>query len=169
VETCADCGFAFSALSTPEIAPALLAQAFRYFELLTTGDPDRLRTRPAPDVWSPLEYSCHLRDVFLVQETRIHRCAEDQPDFVSMRGEERVSEDRYNDQDLSVVASQIHSAAATLARTLAALDETAWTRTGLYHWPTTELRTVDWIGRHTLHESVHHFSDIERQLKGSET
>ena len=46
---------------------------------------------------------------------------------------------------------------------------TAGARTGVYHWPTTEVRTVDWIARHTVHESVHHFSDIERLLEETET
>jgi hypothetical protein len=81
-----------------------------------------------------------------------------------MRREERVLEEGYNDQDPAVVASEIDGAAATLAGTLDGLDDRGWSRTGVYHWPSTAVRTVEWIGRHTVHESVHHLGDIGRQL-----
>ena len=44
-----------------------------------------------------------------------------------------------------------------------ALDDAGWARTGVYHWPTTEVRTVEWIGRHTVHEGTHHLRDIAQQ------
>jgi len=81
-----------------------------------------------------------------------------------MRREERVSEERYNAQDPLVVAAEITASADALVRTLEGLDEGGWDRTGVYHWPTTEVRTVEWIGRHTVHESVHHLHDIEELL-----
>ncbi|HXQ76116.1 MAG TPA: hypothetical protein VN791_06430 [Acidimicrobiales bacterium] len=32
-------------------------------------------------------------------------------------------------------------------------------RTGVDHWPTTEVRTVDRVGRHAVHAAVHHRHD----------
>jgi hypothetical protein len=168
MESCAQCGYSYSALRRDEIAPELRTLAGRYRELLTGVEDGRLRARPRADVWSPLEYACHVRDVHTVQETRILQAStEDRPDFASMRREERAREEDYNGQDPAVVASEIHAAAVTVARTLDALDDAGWDRTGVYHWPTTEVRTVDWIGRHTVHESVHHLHDIERILDGA--
>ncbi len=168
MERCAECGYSYSALRREEIAPELRSLAARYGELLTEVDAGRLRARPGGDVWSPLEYACHVRDVHRVQGARIlQACTEDRPDFASMRRDERALEEDYNGQDRVVVASEIHAAATTVARTLDALDGAGWERTGVYHWPTTEVRTVDWIGRHTVHESVHHLGDMGRILDGS--
>jgi DinB superfamily len=168
MEECTECGYSYTALRRPDITPELRAQARRYVALLTTVDVGRLRAHVRADVWSPLEYACHVRDVHLVQEARVlQACSEEQPDFASMRREERVLEEGYNDQDATVVASEIEGAAGTLARTLDGLDDGGWSRTGVYHWPTTALRTVDWIGRHTVHESVHHLRDIDRLLDAS--
>jgi hypothetical protein len=167
METCAQCGYAYSALDRQNIAPELRRLAVAYSDLLTSVPVERLRVHPQADVWSPLEYACHVRDLHRVQEVRVSRAAtEDQPDFAPMRREERVLEEAYNEQEPFAVAGQIRAAAGALARTLGHLDEAGWSRTGLYHWPTTEIRTVDWIGRHTVHESVHHLYDIHLLLAG---
>jgi len=168
MEPCAECGYSYPALRREEIAPELRTLAARYRDVLTHVDVGRLRARPRAGVWSPLEYACHVRDVHKVQGARIlQACSEDRPDFASMRREERALEEDYNGQDRAVVASEIDATAATVARTLDALDDAGWDRTGVYHWPTTEVRTVDWIGRHTVHESVHHLHDIGRILDGA--
>jgi predicted carbohydrate-binding protein with CBM5 and CBM33 domain len=88
--------------------------------------------------------------------------AEDQPAFASMRREERVVEERYNEQQPGEVAREIAAAADALAAELEALDDRGWERTGIHSWPTTQVRTVEWIGRHTIHEGQHHLQDIDR-------
>ena len=41
-----------------------------------------VRERPAPGVWSPIEYACHVRDVHAVFARRVARMiAEDDPQF----------------------------------------------------------------------------------------
>jgi len=124
-------------------------------------DDEAVRRRPAPDVWSALEYGCHVRDVLTVQRQRVTQALdEDVPDFASMRREERVVEEGYNQQVPSVVADQVAGAAGALAGLLESLDDGGWARTGIYHWPVTKLRSVEWIGQHSLHECVHHLQDI---------
>jgi hypothetical protein len=169
MEPCTECGYSYTSLDRRQIAPELRALASQYGDLLTRTNVDRLRTHPQPDVWSALEYACHVRDVHRVEGARILQAAiEDEPDFAPMRREERVLELAYNDQEPFAVAAEIRAAAATVSRTLDKLDGAGWSRTGVYHWPTTEVRTVDWIGRHTVHESVHHLHDITGLLKGRE-
>ncbi|MDQ3639939.1 MAG: DinB family protein [Actinomycetota bacterium] len=137
----------------------------RYQSPLEVQEPDRLRARPRPNVWSPLEYACHVRDVLKMQKERIQLAlVEDEPAFAPMRREERVIEDRYNEQDPAEVAKELNDAASALAQTLETLDEEGWQRRGIYHWPTTQVRSVEWIGRHTLHEGRHHLWDIDRLL-----
>jgi S-DNA-T family DNA segregation ATPase FtsK/SpoIIIE len=77
-----------------------------------------------------------------------------------MRREERVVEERYNAQSPAEVAREVVGAAASLSGTLESLDDGGWQRTGVYNWPSRQVRTVEWIGRHTIHEGEHHLQDI---------
>lgn len=145
------------------IPNALRALAVRYQAVLADTDVRVLRGHPRAGVWSALEYCCHVRDVFRVQRERVLLAlAEDQPAFASMRREERVVEERYNDQSPAQVAREITGAAASLSRTLDSLDDDGWQRTGIYNWPERRVRTVEWIGRHAIHEGEHHLLDIDR-------
>jgi hypothetical protein len=165
VEECAECGYSYSVLRRPQIAPALEARAQEYKTVLIDTDAPSLRAHPRTGMWSALEYGCHLRDVLDVQRARtLLALTEQRPEFASMRRDERVSEERYNEQEPEVVADQLVANATALARTFDALDEAGWGRTGIYHWPTTEVRTVEWIGRHTVHEQIHHLLDIRLLL-----
>jgi hypothetical protein len=116
---CDECGYDYDALTRPEIAPALRTDTSalrRTFERVPEG---RVRTRPAPDVWSPLEYACHVRDVLEVQRERLLLVrSEENPRFVPMGREERVVDRRYNEQDTAVVAEELGAAAEALAATL---------------------------------------------------
>src|SRR4029453_16194620 len=44
------------------------------------------------------------------------------------------------------------------------LEDRGWARTGVYNFPETAVRDVDWIARHTLHEVTHHLMDVDRAL-----
>jgi S-DNA-T family DNA segregation ATPase FtsK/SpoIIIE len=166
---CPGCGYSYTALERAEIAPGLRSAAAAYGAILGT-DVGQLREHRQSDIWSPLEYAGHVRDVYRTQESRVlQACAEDEPDFPSMLRQERVRELSYNTQEPAVVAAEIVASADSLAVVLEGLDEAAWERTGVYNWPVTLVRTVDWIGRHTVHESLHHFQDMDRLLRTGTT
>jgi DinB superfamily len=163
VDRCDACGFVYDSVARHDIPDALRALAGRFSAVLTETDDDALRSHPIAEAWSPLEYACHVRDVFRVQRERtLLALAEDRPDFASMRREERVVEERYNDEPAEKVAREIAEAAEAFAHTLQSLDSDGWQRTGVYNWPTTRVRSVEWIGRHTIHEGEHHLQDIDR-------
>jgi S-DNA-T family DNA segregation ATPase FtsK/SpoIIIE len=163
VEPCAECGYDYGAAPRAELAGAIGERARSYRLVLLDTDDAAIRAHALPGVWSILEYGCHVRDLLTVQRERVERAlGEDRPDFASMRREERVLEEGYNTQAPSAVAQELEDAADALAGVLDRLDDTGWERTGIYHWPTTQLRSVEWIGRHTLHECVHHLGDISR-------
>jgi S-DNA-T family DNA segregation ATPase FtsK/SpoIIIE len=162
---CAECGYEFESLGRREILTALAALADDHRQLLTSADSDSLRAHPRAGSWSALEYGCHVRDVLRFQRDRVLLAqAEDTPEFTSMRRDERAIEERYNEQDPVVVAGQLAAGASDLAGTLGALDDTGWQRTGVYPWPTREVRSVEWIGQRTAHELAHHLFDSRRLL-----
>ena len=153
----------YDKIARDDISDALRAMGPRFGAVLGALDDAVVRAHPFRDTWSALEYAAHVRDVFRVQRGRtLLALAEDRPSFASMRREERVIEERYNEQEPAQVAREIAEAAEDLAATLDALDDGGWERTGIYNWPTTRVRTVEWIGRHTLHEGEHHLRDIDR-------
>jgi DinB superfamily len=162
---CTECGYEFESLGRGEIRTALMSFAGDYKQLLTSADSDRLQAHPRTGSWSALEYACHVRDVLRFQRDRVVLAqAQETPEFTSMRRDERAVEERYNEQDPAAVAGQLAARASDLARTLAALDDTGWRRTGVYPWPVREVRTIEWIGQRTAHELAHHLFDARRLL-----
>jgi hypothetical protein len=161
---CGECGYDFESLDHDQILDAIAALAGEHRDLLASVPAVRLRGHPRPRSWSPLEYGCHVRDVLRFQRERIMLAqAQDTPEFVSMRRDERAVEERYNEQDPLTVARQLTRAAGELAATLTVLDAQGWLRSGVYPWPVRAVRTVEWIGRRTVHELAHHLFD-ERRL-----
>ncbi len=168
MDRCDDCAFVYADVPNVDAAGWLRSLGRGYAERLTTFDVVRLRARPEaePDTWSPLEYSCHVRDVFGVQRERILLAlAEATPTFVPMGRDARVVDLRYNEQDPLVAAVELRRAADELAATFEALDDAGWARTGIYNWPTSSERDITWLARHTVHEGVHHLRDVDAGLR----
>jgi DinB superfamily len=165
VTGCEECGYEFESLDHAQILRAMTALADELRQLLESTDEGMLRAHPRQGSWSALEYGCHLRDVLRFQRDRVLRAqTEDVPSFASMRRDERAVEERYNDQAPRAVARQLTDAARDLAGTLSALGESGWLRSGVYPWPVTQIRTVEWIGQRTVHELAHHLFDCRRLL-----
>ena len=144
-DACSQCGFTYS-IGRAEITPWMRSDARAFVDKLARFDDAAVRKRPAPDVWSPLEYACHVRDMLGVQTERVQLAQREiDPVFVPMGRDERVVEDRYNEQDPAVVAAAILSSAEALAALLDGLDDAGWMRTGVYNYPEPALRSVEWI------------------------
>jgi hypothetical protein len=159
-EHCPQCGFSY-AIDRSEITPWMRSDTREFVARFGALDDDTARRRRAPDVWSPLEYACHVRDVLVVQRERVMLAqVELEPKFEPMRREERAVEQRYNEQDPRVVASELSAAGDALASTLDDLDDAGWQRMGWYNYPEPALRSVEWIGVHTVHELLHHRTDL---------
>jgi DinB superfamily len=159
-DACSQCGFSY-AMGRAEITPWLRSDAHAFVDKFAGIDVASVRARPAPEVWSPLEYACHVRDVLRVQTERAAVAQREvDPVFVPMRREERAVTDRYNEQDPKVVAEELLAAAETFVAMLDGLDGDGWARTGVYNYPGPALRTVEWIAIHTTHELLHHRGDL---------
>jgi hypothetical protein len=140
----------------------LRAGAYAMARLLRSGSPT-VRIRPAAEVWSPLGYGCHMRDVALMQRDRLYvALVEDEPSFKPMYREQRVAFDRYDDQNPIAVADQLVMGIDLFAHALEGLDAEQWLRPLVYGFPDPSVRTVEWMAHHTLHEVVHHLVDVDR-------
>jgi hypothetical protein len=116
-----------------------------------------LRQRPAAEIWSPLEYLCHIRDVYVASTIRLYRARQEtNPQIEPLFNDLRVVRFRYNQADVAGVLHELDAALEGF------LDETArvtdWDRT--FSRQPGEERTARWLARQTLHEALHHALDM---------
>ena len=165
MDACVACGFVYEELPVSSVPGALRGVAAHY-RVRIEGVPDGvLRTRPEPTVWSPLEYVCHVRDLLLVQRERIVLAQFiERPSVVPMARDERVEWCGYDAQGAPVALDQLAMAAELCALVFERVGPSGWRRRLLYNYPEPAERDVGWVGRHSVHEAVHHLSDIERAL-----
>jgi len=163
-DPCTGCGCGYDLRRAATAGDDIRELAAEVVALLSNKEID-VRSRSHPDVWSPLEYACHLRDVLLVQRERVLAARRmSGVDCASMGREERAEHDGYNEQDPTEVARQLTDAAALFSNVLARLTSDDWDRTVIYHYPETRERSLRWVAVHTAHELQHHLLDIRRQL-----
>lgn len=153
---CPQCGFDAAAVEPIEIAGRLTLLAESFAELLRGGD---VRARPEPGVWSPLEYGCHVRDVFRVFGERIRlMLAEDDPLFANWDQDATAVAERYGEQVPAVVAIELLAAAAETTGRLDGVSGEQWLRTG--RRDDGSRFTVASLARYLLHDPVHHRYDV---------
>jgi hypothetical protein len=158
---CPECG-----LDTREITPdqvaGLLREVTTSWEDLLSGAvdvPGDLTVRPDPGTWSPLEYGCHVRDVFRVFAARLQRMlGEDDPLFANWDQDETAVEDRYGEQDPRTVSGELADAGAVIANLFAAVGGEQWGRTGARD--DGSQFTVATLARYLLHDAIHHVYDV---------
>jgi hypothetical protein len=154
-ERCDACGFVYGSVN--DVPGALRGLAERYRQALP-AEPGRRRW---PDVWSPLEYACHVRDVLLVQRDRlVVALVEDGPSFVPMYREQRASIAGYAAETPAGALAGLEVAADLLARLLERLTPEQLARPCTYNYPETRRVDVAWVAQHTMHEAEHHLADI---------
>ncbi|MER5478671.1 DinB family protein [Streptomyces sp. NPDC002734] len=164
---CDECGFEYDLSLAPSVPRLAREHAGEYADLLS-AEPSLLRRRPAPDVWSPLEYACHVRDVLLVQRERLLAARRrDTPVAEAMGRDERVEHAGYARERPADVARQLRDAALLFGGVLYLLTPADWERTLVYTYPAPEERSLCWVAVHTVHELRHHLLDARRALPGA--
>jgi len=153
---CPECGLDASAVTPGSLADAFTATVPRWREALADED---ARVRPADNVWSPVEYACHVRDVHRVFGERLHRMlTEDDPLFDNWDQDAAAVQGGYADQDPAVVATEVAEETARVAQQYAAVSGADWDRPG--RRSNGSVFTVATLGRYHLHDVVHHLHDV---------
>ena len=159
---CPECGAEVGGLSLAGVADANRINARGWTEVLRR-DPDWLRTRPAPDVWSPLEYACHVRDVFRLFKVRLDAMlTEDDPLFANWNPNETAEAERYDLADPETVSDELSEAAETLAAAFGRLTDDQGQRPG--RRSDGAAFTVLSFARYEIHDPVHHLWDVNQSV-----
>ncbi|MDP9241369.1 MAG: DinB family protein [Actinomycetota bacterium] len=161
---CPECGLDTQQVPRESIAGLLRANAARWLVVL---DHAVVRERPTAGVWSPLEYACHVRDVFLRFGQRLDRMlTEDDPLFENWDQDATAVEQRYDRQDPARVATRLSEAAEALAAGFERVSGPQWERPG--RRSDGARFTVESFGRYFIHDPVHHMYDVTGRRYGKD-
>jgi S-DNA-T family DNA segregation ATPase FtsK/SpoIIIE len=162
VDQCDECGFVYEDLASTAVPGTIRTLADQYAGLLLAPQHARgVGARPSPDVWSALEYTCHVRDVVLIQRDRVLLAlVEDTPSYPPMYRDERVTLAGYQQESTEEVVRELGVASNLIAKLFDGLSPEQLERRCIYNFPSPTERTVAWLGRHTVHEAKHHLDDV---------
>jgi DinB superfamily len=154
---CPECGLDTSVFPREAIAGMILSNAAAWREVLT-ADRD-LHARTVPGKWSPLEYACHVRDVFRIYDRRLELMLTTvDPHYPNWDQDETAVAERYGQQDPATVAEELSATASALATRFAGINGDQWERTG--NRSDGARFTVETFGRYFIHDPVHHLYDV---------
>jgi hypothetical protein len=161
-ETCVGCAFDASRYTRPELLRTLLALAPMW--RMTTepvDDESVFAARPAPEVWSALEYAAHSRDIVGAMGYLIH---------LALTRDDVVLPPAPAPDDLgppslpptlALAIAELDANVGRLTNECQGLAGDAWRRTITLGDETTD---VEGLVAHAVHDSVHHLRDVGRGL-----
>ena len=153
---CPDCHFDAAAITLDDLPRLIDGVVATFADRLADEDAAQ---RPSPEVWSPLEYACHVRDVCGMFAGWLGRMlAEDDPQFANWDQDATAIEQRYWEQDPAAVLAQLRPAAESIGAAFAAVSAEQQQRRG--RRSDGAAFTVDTLGRYFVHDLVHHARDI---------
>lgn len=153
---CPDCGFDAGAFDPIATGAAVRDLAQRWSAVLNRAD---ATVRPRADVWSPLEYGCHVRDVFRLFDARVAMMTSQvDPQFANWDQDKTAVDDDYGSQSPTVVANEVVRAAEALAAQFDAVGADEWQQRGVRS--DGSVFTVATIAQYLMHDPVHHLWDV---------
>ena len=162
---CTECGFDSTTVDARDVAAMVRAQGEAWAGILAERDLAWLRTPPADDRWSPLEYACHVRDVLRLADRRVAiMLTDDDARFANWDQDATALDDAYDTQDPPAVAAELRAAASDLARRLDGVGEGAWERSGARS--DGARFTVASFARYVIHDPLHHLHDVGAPGRG---
>ena len=154
---CPECGLDTSTFAREDVASLVRDVARRWHELLT--GPGEHRQRPEAGKWSPLEYGCHVRDVFRLYDQRLDLMqTTDGPHYLNWDQDVTAVQDRYGEQDPEIVAAELVQAGEAVAARFDTVSGDQWQRTG-FRSDGAQF-TVESFARYFVHDPIHHYHDV---------
>jgi hypothetical protein len=166
-ERCDACGFDGAVYTDSPLLDALRSLQASWREQLAAASAE-LRTRPAPDTWSAIEYAAHSRDITALHAYGVEQAlTQDEPAFPPVGDDlAEAAAVAYADADPDEVVQVLGVAAERLARLAEDAGVDAWTRGLTVGEARSDVRR---LLEHALHDSRHHLDDVERGLASLHT
>ena len=162
-ERCTECGFDGGRYDDEALLGALRALGTQWRELLATAG-DTLRERPAPGVWSAIEYAAHSRDVTAMHVVGVEAALPGDEPVVPPLDDSVVDDiaGGYASEDLDAVLVALDEQAVRLATCAGEAGPDAWGHGLTIGEDRSDVRR---LLEHALHDSTHHLRDVELGLE----
>lgn len=165
-EPCPQCGVDVRGFAREDVGDLIRRNVKEWKPLLAHP---AVRQRPTDDVWSALEYACHVRDVFALYRTRLQMMLdEDDPSYPNWDQDAAALEQNYGEQDPAIVATALAVNGNELADAFDLVHGSQWERTGTRS--DGARFTVESFARYFIHDPMHHVWDVRRgyeRIEGS--
>ena len=157
---CDQCGLAAGEIGRGDFAQRAFIAAEEWVQILRSSP--AVTARPLPDVWSPLEYGAHVRDVYRLFDGRLAQMLnDDTPTFANWDQDEAAIKERYGEQDPEVVADELEDAAQRFVARMSSLEPDQYSRRGIRS-DGAEFTVATFI-QYFLHDVIHHLWDVTGQ------
>ena len=157
---CDQCGLSAGDIKPEDFAQRAFVAAEEWVQILRSSP--AVTARPQPDVWSPLEYGAHVRDVYRLFDARlVQMLTEDNPTFGYWNQDETAINDRYSEQDPEVVADELEAAAQRFVARIQSLTPEQYSRGGIRS-DGAEFTVATFL-QYFLHDVIHHLWDVTGQ------
>ncbi|MDG2113962.1 MAG: DinB family protein [Actinomycetota bacterium] len=156
--TCDECQYDVRGFARAQIGPMIRENASAWNQILGR-EPGQLAIRPRPDRWSPLEYACHVRDVYELYDQRLTlMLTQDGPSYPNWDQDITAVEKNYAADDPAVVAAELLAEAERLASRFDNVEDDEWERAG--YRSDGAAFTIESFARYLIHDPVHHLWDV---------
>jgi hypothetical protein len=157
---CDQCGLSAGEIDPADLAERAFVAAEEWVQILRSSP--AVSARPQPDVWSPLEYGAHVRDVYRLFDARLAQMlSEDTPTFTNWNQDETAIKERYREQDPEVVADELEAAAQRFVARIQSLRPDQYGRRGIRS-DGAEFTVATFL-QYFLHDVIHHLWDVTGQ------
>ncbi len=154
---CPQCGYDAASVDPASIGSRVRAAIPRWQAVARRPDGQR---RADPDVWSSLEYACHVRDVLRIFDGRLEQMlAEDGARFANWDQDATAVQSRYAEQDPAVLPAELQDAGRRIADRFDTVEGAQWDRTA--ERSDGARFTTASFGRYFLHDVEHHLHDVD--------
>ena len=155
---CPECGYDATGVTREQVAPIIRANAASWEQVLARSD---VRQRPTVDRWSPLEYACHVRDVFRIYDYRLGLIlTSTTPRIPTGTKTRRPSPSATTSKSPPSSPPSSRPRPTRSPRDSPPCDDDQWSRTG--NRSDGARFTVDTFSQYLVHDVVHHIYDVRR-------
>jgi hypothetical protein len=157
---CDQCGLSAGEIKPEDFGQRAFVTAEEWVQILRSSP--AVTARPQPDVWSPLEYGAHVRDVYRIFDARlVQMLTEDDPTFTYWNQDETAINEAYSEQDPEVVADELEAAAQRFVARIQSLTPEQYRRRGRRS-DGAEFTVATFL-QYFLHDVIHHLWDVTGQ------
>jgi hypothetical protein len=159
---CPQCGQHPAGVPPGELAALAVGSVAGWQDFLSGADDAFLRTNPRPDIWSPIQYGAHVRDMLRVFGDRILVAVKEDNPSVGWFDPGPDGWESYNRMPVDDLAADLGRQAGRFASIIEERSPSDWSRTAMRDG--VDRFTVAGLACFGAHEAHHHLLDARGRI-----